>query len=51
MTNEKLVYEIQRGENVSTNMQKLYDNNLPFLRLVIRPYVIYSDENDLLQES
>ena len=51
MTNEALVNRIQRGEEVNASITALYENNLPFLRLMIRPYKIFYPEEDLLQDA
>ena len=51
MTNEALVNMIQRGDNVNKSITALYENNLPFLRLCVRPYKVFYPEDDLLQEA
>lgn len=51
MTNEQLVEQIRNGYSVTDNMQLLYQNNLPLIKQIIRPYVVYEPMEDLLQES
>ena len=51
MNNEEIVVQIQQGVNVSENTLKLYQNNLPIIKMIIRPYTEYEEEADLLQES
>lgn len=51
MTNEALINRIQRGEAVNESITALYENNLPFLRLCVRPYKVFYSESDLLQEA
>ena len=50
MTNEQLVYAIQRGENVNQCMSDLYSQNIGFLQRQVNPFTIYADRDDLLQE-
>ena len=51
MTNEQLVQKIKNGYSVTDNMQKLYENNLPIIKQVIKPYTAYENMEDLLQEA
>lgn len=51
MTNEEIVAEIRNGYSVTELMQLLYENNLPLIRKLIKPYTAYECEADLLQES
>ena len=50
-TNEHYVNRIKAGENVNENMTALYNQNMGFLRAVVKPYTIYTPEDDLLQEA
>lgn len=50
-TNEYYVNRIQAGENVNENMTALYNQNMGFLRTIIKPYTVYALEDDLLQEA
>ena len=50
-SNESLVSEIQSGLSVTENLQTLYQQNLPLIKKFIRPYTVFEDEADLLQES
>ena len=49
--NETLVEKIRGGFCVTENMQSLYENNLPLIKKIIKPYTAYECEADLLQES
>ena len=51
MTNEQIVAEIRNGHSVTDNMQLLYENNLPLIKKFIKPYVVYGEWEDILQES
>lgn len=51
MTNEQIVEEIRNGYSVTDNMQLLYENNLPLIRQIIKPYMAYEDREDLLQQA
>ena len=51
MTNEQLVEQIRNGYSVTDNMELLYQNNLKLIRRFIRPYTVYEQEEDLLQQS
>lgn len=51
MSNEELVLQIQKGYAVSEKLQLLYDNNLPLIRKIVKPYTQYEREEDLLQEA
>lgn len=54
MTNEDIVKQIKSGISVESNMEKLYCNNLPLIKMFIRPYlsIVAEDEKeDLLQEA
>lgn len=50
MTNEEIVKAIQNGFDVTENMQWLYQKNLPLIKIMIRPFTLYENEEDLLQE-
>ena len=51
MNNEELVLEIQKGNTTSENLQILYDKNLPLIRMIVKPFMQYECEEDLLQEA
>lgn len=51
MTNEQMVSEIRNGYSVTDYMQLLYENNLPLIKKLIKPYAAYECMEDLLQES
>lgn len=53
MSNEEIVNQIQNGYSVTFNLEILYTNNLPLIRLFLKKYVRLNpqDEEDLLQES
>lgn len=51
MTNEEIVREIQQNINVKDNMGELYQQNLPLIKKLVRPYSKYMEEEDLLQEA
>lgn len=51
LTNEDLVSRIRNGEDVNDNLQKLYDRNRGTIYKFIRPYLLYSEEADLMQEA
>ncbi len=53
MNNEEIVDQIQNGYSVTFNMEILYANNLPLIRLFLNPYVRLNpqDKEDLLQEA
>ena len=51
MTNEDIVKAIQNGFDVTENMQWLYQKNLPLIKIMIRPFTLYENEEDLLQEA
>ena len=50
MTNEQLVEQIRSGYSVTDNMQTLYQNNLPMIKQIVKPYAVYEPMEDLLQE-
>ena len=50
-TNEYYVNRIQSGDNVNENMTSLYNQNMGFLRTIVKPYTVYALEDDLLQEA
>ena len=50
MTNEQLVEKIRNGYSVTDNMQALYQNNLPIIKQIVKPYAVYEPMEDLLQE-
>lgn len=49
--NETLVAEIRAGHNVKSNMEQLYEQNLPLIRQFIKPFIYYEPEPDLLQQA
>ena len=52
MSNEQIVQEIQAGNNVNENLALLYQQNLPFIRKVVRIFTKNEEDmEDLLQES
>lgn len=51
MTNEELVTEIQQGINVKKNLQELYQQNTGIINMIIKPYMYYSEYDDLMQEA
>lgn len=51
MTNEQIVEKIRNGYSVTENMQLLYENNLPLIKRMIKPYTAYENAEDLLQEA
>lgn len=51
MTNEQIVEKIRNGSSVTNNMQRLYENNLPLIKRIIKPYAAYENVEDLLQEA
>lgn len=51
ITNEEIVCEIRAGRSTKENLWSLYDTNLPLIRKIIRPYIAYECEADLLQEA
>lgn len=51
MTNEDIVKAIQNGFDVTENMQWLYQKNLPLIKIMIRQFTLYENEEDLLQEA
>lgn len=51
MDNETLVSMVQQGIDRQENLLQLYNNNLPIIRRIVRPYTAYEDEADLLQQS
>ena len=51
MTNEQIVQQIQNGSDVTDNMRMLYEQNLPLIRKIVKPYTTYEDMEDLLQEA
>lgn len=51
MTNEELVEQIQKGNNVQEHMGILYQQNQPFIRKVVNPFIERVDLEDLMQES
>lgn len=50
MSNEELVREIQKGNNVSENMGLLYMNNKSYIYTIAKKYIGYTDIDDLMQE-
>lgn len=53
MSNEEIVDQIQNGYSVTFNLEILYTNNLPLIRLFLKKYIEIrpGDGEDLLQES
>ena len=51
MTNEQLVEQIKKGYCVNKNMEQLYNQNLPLIKKVCKPFSAYEPLEDLLQES
>lgn len=53
MSNEEIVNQIQNGYSVTFNLEILYTNNLPLIRLFLKKYIRIKpqDEEDLLQEA
>lgn len=53
MNNEEIIDRIQSGYSVTFNLEILYTNNLPLIRLFLNPYIRLNpqDEEDLLQEA
>ena len=50
-SNETLVAEIRAGHNIKSNMEQLYNQNLPLIRQFIKPFIYYEPEPDLLQQA
>lgn len=50
-SNEELVREIRTGHNIKSNMEQLYNQNLPLIRQFIKPFIYYEPEPDLLQQA
>ena len=50
-SNETLVAEIRAGHNIKSNMEQLYNQNLPLIRQFIKPFTYYEPEPDLLQQA
>ena len=51
MDNETLVTLIKQGIDTQENLLQLYNNNLPIIKRIARPYTPYEEESDLLQQS
>lgn len=51
MTNEELVDQIQHGIKVKESLGQLYIRNIEWLKYQVRPYTIYAEEDDLLQDA
>lgn len=51
MTNEELVELIQSGENVTNNMEQLYNQNHGMIYKIAKKYTYAEDIDDLFQES
>ena len=51
MTNEELVELIQSGENVTDNMEQLYNQNHGMIYKIAKKYTYAEDIDDLFQES
>jgi len=51
MTNEELVLQIQAGINRKNNLEQLYEQNLPLIRMIVKPYTRVFEEDDLMQEA
>lgn len=51
MTNESIVTQIQAGENVKGNLERLYTDNKPLLFKFTKPFLAVEECDDLLQET
>lgn len=51
ISNEILVSRIRKGKSVSENLQTLYENNMPFIRSIVKPYAVHEPLEDLMQEA
>lgn len=51
ISNEILVSRIRKGQSISENLQALYENNLPYIRSIVRPYAVHEPLEDLMQEA
>lgn len=51
MTNEQIVEKIRSGCSTVKYMEMLYQKNLPLIKMFIKPYTAYEQEEDLLQEA
>lgn len=51
MTNEQLVGKIQRGEDVNQSLKMLYNQNTGFISDQVKPFTIYGERDDLMQEA
>lgn len=51
ISNEMLVARIRKGISVSENLQALYENNMPYIRSIVKPYSVHEPLEDLMQEA
>lgn len=51
MTNESIVAQIQAGENVKDNLERLYTDNKPLLFDFVKPFLCVEESDDLMQET
>ena len=51
MIKEELVKEIQKGKDVSSNLEKLYENNIGIIQKLASKYANSNNKEDLLQEA
>lgn len=51
MSNEEIVKLIQQGQDVKTNYERLYTQNLPMIRKYIKKYSYYEEMPDLEQQA
>lgn len=51
ISNEILVSRIRKGQSVSVNLQLLYENNLAFIKSIVKPYAVHEPLEDLMQEA
>lgn len=50
-SNEELVDNIQKGENIADNMESLFVQNLTMIKRFVKPFSHCDDMDDLIQES
>ena len=51
MSNEEIVALIKKDVNKQENLLTLYNQNLPMIKRIAKPYTTYEEEADLLQQS
>lgn len=51
MTNESIVQEIQAGNEVQKNLERLYTDNKPLLFDFVKPFLCVEESDDLMQET